>query len=782
LLLAGSAGIPLVTAQEVSARESWDRQIRPLIASSCEDCHTGVDAGGGLDFEAFQTVEQVVDQRRLWKKIRDRVRDHQMPPADAEALPDDLRKRLVDWIDHELPSIACHHLQHAGPVTIRRLTRLEYANTVRDLLGVDFDPNADFPVDESGYGFDNIGDVLSVSPLLLEKYLAAAEAISERLIEDAGRFRVEKTFPASELETVEGSYVVEGGQLLSTTGTLSLPCPVTRAGRYRITVEAWGQQAGEEDCEMAVSVDGRILKQFEVGVDRENPRAYSLQTRIEASAREIQVTFVNDYYNPGAADRNRRDRNLGVNWIHIEGPLDRQTVSPAQANFLFATPNRELSGEEAARKVITRHGARAFRRPLSPDEIEQLLAMYRLGTEQGEDFFGAMRLVVQAMLVSPHFLFKVESPPPGDGSAQRLDPYELATALSYFLWGTMPDDHLFRRAAHGELSDPRVLGEEVERLLADDRSWNLVGNFGTQWLQLRVLERFDPDPERFAAFTPTLRAAMIRETQLLLDEVIRRDAPLSQLLNSQHTWVNRLLARHYGMPEGALVDDVFERVEVAGSRRGGLLTQASFLALTSNPTRTSPVKRGKWVLENLLADPPPPALPNVPQLDSQHQLTGSLRQRMEQHRADPNCAVCHYKMDSIGFALENFDAIGRFRTEDDGLPIDASGQLPGDRSFDGAEELQQLIIADEYDAYVRCFVQKLFTFALGRGPTASDDCIIDAITRDVIAGDKRVSGIIQDIVASEPFLCRSSSRPSSGEPDEPDGETAEAKANSGGGH
>ncbi len=736
-------------------QRSWSSKVRPLIQASCSDCHSGAAADGSLDLESFATIEEVVDQRKLWKKIAGRVRDHQMPPVDGPELSDSDRQMLLDWIENELPTVACSHGHHAGSVTVRRLTRFEYANTIRELLGIEFDPSEQFPVDESGYGFDNIGDVLSVSPLLLEKYLMAAEAISSSLIFDVARHRIDQTTIASDLATTDGSFVVDGSQVLTTTGSLSVPATISHSGRYRITVEAWGQQAGNEVVEMGISADGKLLKRFKVRVDKENSRGYDFQTSLDTNVRNLEVTFMNDFYDPDALDKNRRDRNMGVNSIRIEGPIGEPAVSAVQKQFLFALPSDELSGEAAAEKIIKLHGSRAWRRPIQQSEIDELLALYQIGVEQGESFEGSMQLVVQALLVSPQFLFKVEAPAPDDGSPRRLDDYELATALSYFMWGTMPDNQLFERATRGELSNADNMKKEVGRLLADQRSLFLIENFASQWLQLRVLEQFDPDPERFAGYTPELRAAMVRETQLLLNDVLRHDAPLSTLLDSRYTWVNRALAQHYGMPEKGLSDEEFKRVAVGESGRGGLLTQASVLALTSNPTRTSPVKRGKWVLENLLADPPPPPLPDVPQLDGQHQLTGSLKQRMEQHRADPSCATCHFKMDSIGFALENFDAIGRFRMEDEGRPIDATGRLPGGKEFHGAVGLQRLILEENYEAFVRCFVQKLFTFALGRGSTDSDECIIDSIARDAVTQNKPVSRIIEDLVTSEPFQFRS---------------------------
>ncbi len=735
---------------------SWEREIRPILETACLDCHTGPGAEGSLDLQGFQTAEQVVDQRRLWKKIANRVRDRQMPPTDGPDLTDSDRGKLLRWIDQELPTIPCRHPHHAGSVTLRRLTQREYENTIRDLLGVEYVTANRFPADDAGYGFDNIGDVLSISPMLLEKYMAAAEQISWQVIDDPDQYQIDVSIAAHQFPAIPGSRLVEDSRLLTTTGTLAIPIPVSRTGNYRIVIRAWAHQAGDEPARMGVSADGQMLKQFDVQAVPDEAGTFELECHLDAAVGNLEITFLNDYYNPGAADPKQRDRNLGIGPIHIRGPLDEQPVSQQERHFLFELPGPEQTGEQAARTIIKLHGSRAWRRPLQPAEIDALLEIYRLGNRHHESFQGSMQLVIQALLVSPHFLFKVENEVASDGSARHLNDFELATAISYFLWGTMPDNRLFQRATRGELGDPHIVAEEIDRMLADPKSYHLVENFGGQWLQLRVLEQVDPDPGRFPEYRPELRAAMIRETRMLLDEVIRAGAPLSTLLNARHTWLNRSLAQHYGLPAEGLGDDVFQRVELGDSLRGGILTHASFLTLTSNPTRTSPVKRGKWVLENLLADPPPPPLPDVPQLDTQDELTGSLRQRMEQHRADPNCAVCHYKMDSIGFALENFDAIGRFRDLDPaGQSIDSTGHLPGGQEFSGPRELQAAILKQNHDAFVRCVVEKMFTFAIGRGPVATDDCVIDAISQAAIKHQQTVPQIIQAVVASEPFQYRS---------------------------
>ncbi len=744
-----------LAAQMDQAQQSWEATVWPVIEDSCLDCHAGEAAEGSLDFEKYQTLPQVIADRRLWKKVASRVHDHQMPPADAGELDEQTREQFLNWIDKILPTLPCQHPNHAGPVTIRRLTRYEYGNTVRQLLNVDYPFTTAFPVDEVGYGFDNIGDVLSVSPLLLEKYLNAAEEISELVINDPMNHRLEKTFSPSDFGKVRGGNVRGNFMILTTRATITVPVKTTLATEYQIEVTAFAQQAGDELAELSVALNGRPLKEFSVEPDdREDAETYIVKTRFKKGSNRLQVTFTNDYYDPDHPDRRQRDRNLGVMAIKVVGPTSPARPSAAERAFLFTTPNQNQTARQSASKIIDRHAVRAFRRPLEDDEREKLLQLFDLAINEGESFQGAMQVVLQAILVSPHFLYKVEQPAPTDGSKRSLTDYELATSLAYFLWSSMPDEALQGLAHDSRLTDTGVLAGQVRRMLRDPQATALIENFATQWLQLRLLDQVDPDPDQFPGFSNHLRRSMLKETQMLLADVIQHDAPLTTLLTADYTYVNKTLARHYGMETDGLRERTFVRVPTDSTNRGGLLTHASFLTLTSNPTRTSPVKRGKWILENLLAEPPPPALPDVPQLDSQEELTGSLRERMEQHRADPNCASCHYKMDSLGFALENYDGFGKFRTDDQGLPIDSAGQLPGGAEFTSVVELQKLIAQRYRQAFIRCVVEKLFVYAIGRGPISSDDCIIDGIAQDALQNNLKFSQIVEQIVLSEPFLSR----------------------------
>ncbi|MDG2104485.1 MAG: DUF1592 domain-containing protein [Pirellulaceae bacterium] len=755
-------------AQEPSEQAipiTWTEHVLPILEDSCFDCHTGPAAEGSLDLEAYRSIEDVVADKRAWRNIATRVRDHQMPPEDAGGMTDADRRTLLGWVDDSLPFVPCGHTHHAGPVTIRRLTRYEYINTIRELLKLDYSFEGGFPVDEVGYGFDNIGDVLSVSPLLLEKYLAAAEAVSDAVVYDPAKKQLETTIEASEFSKIPGSALREDSFYLSTNGTTTCKVNAPVAGKYRVVIDAFGTRAGDELPKLAFSANGKVGKNFLVKAKRrdkgrDKDKLLELTVPLKEGGNQLGVSFTNDYYDPDFPNISRRDRNLAIRRIKISGPLDAPRPSQAQRAFLFVTPGEGQRPRDCAEKIINLHGSRAFRRRVYASERERLLALFDLGIENGESFEGAMQLVMQAMLVSPHFLYKVEAPAPKDGSPRPLSDFELATGLSYFLWSSMPDEALFRIASAGQLREEGRLESEVQRMLKDPQASALIENFAMQWFQLRGLEQADPDPDLFPGFTKHLRASMIRETQLLFTDIIRNDLPVTTLLTADYTYVNKTLARHYGWPTQGLREREFSRVSLAGKKRGGLLSHASFLTLTSNATRTSPVKRGKWVLENLLAEPPPPALPDVPQLDSQAELKGSLRERMEQHRTDPNCASCHYKMDSLGFALENFDAYGRFRLEDEeGLPVDASGKLANGDQFSSVKELQSLIATKQRRQFIRCIVEKIFIYALGRGPINSDECLIEGIARDAYENDYCFSDIINAIVTSEAFGARSRSGP-----------------------
>ncbi|MFK8113363.1 MAG: DUF1592 domain-containing protein [Rubripirellula sp.] len=601
--------LALLTSSQVSFGQSnhFTEHVAPFLNAHCADCHSGADAEGGIGFDQYTDSANVQKDFELWEQVVRLVREHQMPPADHTQPTNDEATAFTAAIEVELSQFDCAAEKHPGRVTIRRLNKAEYNNTIRDLTGLNLNLADGFPSDDVGEGFDNIADVLSLPPILFEKYMDASYVIAQRVMED----------------------------------------------------------------------------------DEAKKRVF-----------------------PHQADS------------------DEERV-------------------EAARKNVREFGSRAFRRPLKTSEEERLFGIMRSAWQQDSQPDEIMETVLVAILTSPHFIFRVERD--ADQGIRKLDDYELASRLSYFLWSSMPDERLFDVAKRGELRQPGVLEAESKRMLLDPKSKALIDNFAGQWLQLRDVSRLMPDPDLFPNFDGALRAAMRRETELFFATMIREDRSVLEFLNADFTYVNQRLADHYGI-EGVDGNE-FQRVSLRPGRRG-ILTHASILMLTSNPTRTSPVKRGKWILDNFLAEPPPPPPADVPELEEGGETLGSLRQQMEQHRENESCAVCHRTMDAIGFGLENFDAIGSWREQDGKHKIDASGQLPGGRAFDGASDLMGILVDDKKDQFCKCLATKLLTYGLGRGLHSYDRCTVKDAVTSLQENEYRFSALVTAIVTSAPFTMR----------------------------
>jgi hypothetical protein len=679
-----------------------------------------------------------------------------MPPEDATQPAAREIAAVVRKIEQSLAAADRQAAPDPGRVTIRRLNRTEYKNTIRDLMGVAFEPADTFPADGVGYGFDNIGDVLSVSPLLMEKYVAAAETIATAAIVAPESIRA----PGHKLTATQldgGTPVDSAWRGLYRAGSLGAEYRFPKEGRYILRAEVYADQAGPEVARMAFRIDGRRYKELPVrGVAGQTQTALVVLP-LKSGGRRIGVEFLNDFYDPEASDPERRDRNLYVGTIEVIGPLDEQLASLPETHTRII-PRRltwvavPLPPRQVV-KLLRRFASSAFRHPATDDEVRRLAKLVTLAEQEGDSLERGMQLAIEAVLASPSFLFRSELDPQPDNPRKihPIDPYELASRLSYFLWSSMPDDALMADARRGSLRDH--LQSQVRRMLADGKSDALVENFGDQWLQIRRLDEMQPDPDRFPNFDAALRAAMQRETHLFLAAVLREDRDIMELIDARFTFLNQRLARHYGVPD---VDgDRFRRVELAAGPRGGVLTQASVLTATSNPTRTSPVKRGKWILEQILADSPPPPPPGIQELpeDQAAVLSGSVRERFEQHRADPSCAVCHDRMDPLGFALENFDAVGAWRDRDGTFPIDASAKLPDGEQVDGPDGLKK-ILKERRDVLRRCLAEKLLVYALGRGLEPYDRRSVSEITQATAAAGDRLSDLIVAICASDPFQMR----------------------------
>jgi len=754
---------------KASGAGAFERDARPVVQKFCVSCHSGNEPAAGITLGEYKTAAQVLEARGLWERVAENVSSKHMPPVGMPQPTQAERDKLSAWVQTAISNADCE-LKDPGRVTMRRLNRAEYDNTVRDLMGVSFRPAADFPADDVGYGFDNIGDVLSLSPLLMEKYLNAAEKITRSVIvapEDLAAQRRPLVFGAGRLSGAGngGGFDPNETLLLGRTGdqgTVVVDFPV--AGAYQIKVTAFEEMAGPpgEHAEMRLSVGASEVETFRVDAAKAKPGEYVAATIVDAGKARIALTFANNYRDEKNPDpKLRGDRNLILQSLTVTPVGDAASTSSLPASnrrLITAYPKAETetARDAATRQVMADFARRAYRRPVTNAEVDRLVRCAAFGRKNGGSYEKGIQMAMQAALVSPFFLFRVETDPkPGDARAKHaVNDYELATRLSYFLWSSAPDAELTRLAAQNKLHQPAVLEAQTRRMLRSPKARALGDNFAGQWLQLRKLSVVTPDPGTFKTWNEPLRNAMRRETELYFQTIVSEDRSVLEFIDSNWTWMNEPLAQHYG--NTAVKGDKFQRVSLRGDQRGGVLTQASVLTVTSNAARTSPVKRGKWAMENLLGAPIPPPPPNVGQLpDDQHKgkLTGTLRQRLEQHRANPACASCHQRMDPIGFGLENYNGIGAWRTLDGGLPVDASGTLPGGKSFRGPKQLKTALMAQK-GKFVRNLTEKLLTYALGRGVERSDRCNIDAMAQSVALRDYKFSALVMAVVTSEPFRMR----------------------------
>ena len=647
---------------------------------------------------------------------------------------------------------AKHSNQDPGRVTARRLNRYEYNNTIRDLLAIDFKPAADFPADDSGYGFDNIGDVLSLSPVLMEKYLAAAEKIARIAI-------VPAPLPKPTSERHGGADNRPGPKRNVLTVAHRFPVE----GDYDFVISVNGRP---DPVQLRFSIDGQTLPRAKVEAAVEDRRSAQVHAHVTMGEHILAAEPIPDgphapdaEFESGKSARPQAEPSEGS--IEIRGPYQPIQPPPSESYqrvFVCAKPG--VKTLECARADLANLARRAYRRPVTNQEVDGLTRFVKMARQQGDSFEQGMQVAVAAILVSPHFLFRIERDrnPTNPEAAHDLSDFELATRLSYFLWSSMPDDELLHLAAKKKLRIPTILQAQIHRMLADRKAKALVENFGGQWLQLRNLDSVKPDPDRFPMFTEALRRDMQRETQLFFESILREDRSILEFLDADYTFLNGRLAAFYGIPRVGGSD--FQRVQLSPEyHRGGVLTQAAILTVSSYPNRTSPVIRGKWILENFLNAAPPPPPPNVPNLDEKAiGSTGSLRQQLERHRTNPVCNGCHARMDPLGFGLENYDATGRWRTEDGKFPIDADGRLPDGRTFDGPEGLKDILLGDKH-AFTQCLAEKLLTYALGRGLEDYDRPAVQSIVDRTADAGYKFSAMVQAIVLSSPFEQRR------GEPD-----------------
>jgi hypothetical protein len=737
----------------------------------CDTCHFGPKAKAKLNLQALDLNHLDADGA-TWEKVLRKLRSREMPPVGMPRPDAATYVSLGNSIESERDRLL-EAKPNPGRPTLHRLNRTEYANAIRDLLALEIDVAELLPADDIGYGFDNIGDVLTVSPLLIERYLSAASKISRIAVGDRALPATYQTYEVPR-GLIQLDHMSEAMPFGSRGGTaIRYHFPVD--GEYEISVNLqrgrYDQFLGlERERKLDLRIDGERLQLFTIAADRRagalefgrgtDPDAHlKARVKVEAGDRTVIATFLKDTVIPEGILSNDRETAFfeGVGGITVAGPFSVKGAGDTanRSKIFVCRPSAPSEEQACAEKILTNLAHRAYRRPMTPDDLPRLFALYEQGAKQ-EGFEGGIRMALEKILVSPEFIFRMEFDPPdaAPGSVHEISDLELASRLSFFLWSSIPDDELLAVAEAGQLSDPIIFERQLRRMLADPRSQSLVKNFAGQWLFLRNIAKIQPDPAAFPNFDENLREAFAKETELLIESMLREDRSVADLLDSDYTFLNERLAKHYGI-EG-VYGSKFRRVPVKDPRRRGLLGQASILTVTSYPNRTAPTIRGKWVLEQLLGTPPPPPPPNGPSLkEDPHAEMLTMRQRMEQHRANPACAVCHRSMDPLGFSLENFDGLGRWRdtTGPGGGPIDSSGVLPDGTKFDGPVGLRKVLMSKR-DMFVETLTERLLVYALGRGAEEYDRPVIRKIVREASAHGQRWSDIILGIAKSAPFQMR----------------------------
>ena len=767
IFLLGIAGLTVANAQQPPASSSSVHTA--VVNQYCLSCHNSKLKVGGLALDAINS-ESVSQHPQEWEKVIRKLRGQYMPPPGLPRPDDQTYKAVVSSLVKELDGVAAAKPNPGRTAAVRRLTRTEYQNAIRDLLGVDVDITPLLPADESSHGFDNV-TVVNLSPTLLERYLSAAEKIS--------RLTVGGTIPSPGGDTImlppdltqeHSADDIPIGLRGGTTVNYTFPVNAEYEIQLRLVRDSREHVAGlDEPAELQLLMDRELVKSFTVKpAEGEDEHAVDLDLNIripvKAGPHVVSVAFVKKPWTLLPTERQpyqahfNMDRHPRVQpalyTLTINGPYGAQSPgdTPSRRRIFVCKPSKPAEEEACASKILTVMTRRAYRRPVTDADLKAPMKFYR-ETRQESGFEAGIESALSSVLVSPEFLFRVENDPPNvaPNTAYRISDLELASRLSFFLWSSIPDDELLNSATTGKLRTPAGLEQQVRRMLADSRSRSLVNNFAEQWLYLRNLSSTTPDMRLFPDFDDNLRQAFRQETELFFDNIIREDRAVPELLSANYTFVNERLAKHYGIPN--VYGSRFRRVEFEG--RGGLLRQGSILIVTSYATRTSPVIRGKWVLENILGVPPPPPPPAVPPLKDNAGSTKALsvRERLALHRANMPCAGCHRLMDPVGFALENYDAVGRWRTIEEAKPIDSSGGLPDGSTFQGVEGLQKALMSRP-DLFVSTFTEKLLTYALGRGVEYYDAPAVRNIVADAQAKDFRFSSVVLGIVNSTPFQMR----------------------------
>ena len=880
------------SAEVTRGNGAFQKQVLPVLKEYCYDCHGDGADKGKIALDKYKDYGALLADKKLWDVVREHVSTHVMPP-DKKPLPTQTqRDEVVQWIEDNVFWVDPAK-PDPGHVTLRRLNRVEYNNTVRDIFKIETRPADSFPPDDTGYGFDNIGAVLTLSPILMEKYVRAARAITDQAVWVKPADRTGIDLNGEAFNGTEGNSQGKDGVRWFYTNSAAETW-INAAewdGWFRFTLRLSANQCGNEKPKFALLMDdkeiraGEIKEEFDAGAPNDHWERFAWDQMVPKGRHKITLKFLNDFADASASDPRRRDRNMALESLYVDGPIGfcQPQTSPflkSLFNYQPFLPNAlELLGDDfdsgvgvnefndgratmatdgfihrmvdiptdghyrltikvqpeqagpdvvkigvkvgrddlgqlevkgpthsvqtlvierdlrkgvhdlqvaflndfyekgvGDRNVIIeritiegpitgkegftdeqwsataqRLGLKMFRRPLDDEETKHLLAFVKMFQSKGAGFSESLGALTEALLCSPHFLFRGGCTPNGavESGTVRIDEFSLASRLSYLIWSSVPDDELLNLAAKGELR--KNLAAQLKRMIAHDRAKAMTENFAGQWLMLRDMALVTPDNKRFPEFTGKLAADMKQESQLYFDHILRGNRSVLEFLDSDYTFLNERLSKFYKI--GDVKGTSFQKVSLAGTPRGGILTQGGILTITSHPTRTSPVKRGKFVLEQILGTPPPPPPADVPAFpdNKRGELKGTLRQRFEQHRANPSCAACHAFLDPMGFAFEHYDAIGRWRDEDNREKIDASGKLISGQQFDGAEQLRKVLVTEKKQDFLRCLTENLMTYALGRGVEFTDRPFRDEIMKRAVASDYKFQDIILAVCESVPF-------------------------------
>ncbi len=768
--LLATAGLFGIGQAAADSSEGYKKEIVPLLETYCFSCHAEGDSKGDFVMDEFKDLPAHLKDRKHWLPVWHNLRSQVMPPSDEDQPTPAEKHKLLSWIEKEVFQLDPVN-PDPGRVTIRRLNRSEYQNAVYDLLGVEFDTQEAFPPDDTGYGFDNIGSVLSMSPLLMEKYMAAADEVVALALPDGAAAQVPRV-------EIEGRSLKATGDPKTTGGWIPFAKPqqvrvdqeIQWDGDYQIDVEYsihGATEATTDEAQMEVTAGGQKVGEATLGWDQRRVIKLTGKVALKKGKQNFQV-LLTPKRRPLPAEE---ELFLKIQRIIVQGPLGGEQKEFAKGyRMIFPdgpAPETESGKDQYARKIMRSFVSRAFRRPLDDQTINRLVAIVReVSKEPGKTFQDGIKQAIATCLASPRFLFRAEIQPEPNNPAKivPLDEYSLAARLSFFLWGSVPDDELLSMAFNNKLREN--LRPQVDRMLKDPRSERMVKNFIGQWLRARDVETVaisaksilgtDTNREAAKTFDPRLRSDMQRETEMLFDFILRKDRPAEELISARYSFLNERLAKFYGID--SVTGEDFQPVDLTEHpERGGLLTQGSFLLVTSNASRTSPVKRGLYVLDNLLGTPAPPAPPNVPKLEDAAGATNknpTMREMMEIHRKNPDCRGCHARMDPIGLGLENFNALGQFRTQEHGKAIDSVGKLLTGEKFSNVAALKEILATGRKKDFYRCLSEKILTYAIGRGVEYYDSTTIDQLTGRLEKNNGKLRELIQGIVESAPFQKR----------------------------